>query len=184
MRRDPIGHVELCERLTLANGIERRAHVEPLEKAVAARLHERDVTFVVRGAADGLDDRAHRPLLHGCGAHAEVLLHAGADRYRAIVAAAVRIDRCELHVHERRLARFVELRPGRHRVVPIEYPLAGHRIDVAGLLRTRGGSASWWRRAHLHPLIHPEAVESIATRRNDRESDDESRCSFHGQSFS
>ena len=57
LRRDPVGHVELEQRLARAHRIERRAHVELLDEAVGARLHDGLVALVERDAADRRERR-------------------------------------------------------------------------------------------------------------------------------
>src|SRR5438105_13098001 len=80
LRSNPVRYVQLRERLALPHRVEWRADVEALEKPVAARLHERDVALVIRGAADGFDGHADRALLNRCRSYAEVLLHTRTDR--------------------------------------------------------------------------------------------------------
>ena len=64
-------------------------------------------------------------------AHAEFLHHAGIDLDR-VRRSLVRILRHELHVHERRLARLIEMHVGPHRVVPIKdaAPAGGTRVRI------------------------------------------------------
>ncbi len=57
LRGDPVGHVELEQRLALAHRVERRAHEELLDEAVGARLHDRLVALVERDAADRRERR-------------------------------------------------------------------------------------------------------------------------------
>ena len=53
LRRNPVGNIQIDERLAFGNAIERRAHVQALDETGRARLHDGLITLVVGDAADG-----------------------------------------------------------------------------------------------------------------------------------
>ena len=133
LRRHPIRHVELDQRLPGGHPIQRGAHMQLLDEAGGAGLQQHLVALVPGHRADRLDLRRERALLDRRGADAQALLHPRADRNRAGVGGGTGVHRHQHHVHERRLARRVEALPGHHRVVVVEDLAAGGRVDVAGL---------------------------------------------------
>jgi hypothetical protein len=63
-------------------------------------------------------------------AYAEILLQARVNLDAARSATFVREDGFELHVHEGRFARLVEVLVRHHRIVPVQYFSAGFRVDL------------------------------------------------------
>ncbi len=91
-----------------------------LDKAPGARLHDEHRALVPRNAARSLDAALDRSRRRRRRAHAEVLRDARIDDHGAVAARLVRVLRHELHVHERRFARLVEMLLRDHRVEPVE----------------------------------------------------------------
>ena len=120
LRREPFGDVKIGERLAGRDTVVLGSHVELLDITLAARLHG-DLRSLVDADRPGGRKARIEPCFrrHGC-AHAQVLHLTGADGCPAFVP-AVCVHRDELHVHERALARLVELRVRHHGVVPIEH---------------------------------------------------------------
>src|SRR5439155_20030875 len=63
LRGNPIGNVELGQRLSLTHRVERRTHIESFQETVASRLHDRNIALVIGDAADCLHRRRESTLL-------------------------------------------------------------------------------------------------------------------------
>src|SRR6185312_9880970 len=171
--RDPVGHIEICERLARAHRIERRAHPQPLYEAVGTRLHECHVTLVVGDVRARGDLGVQLSSDDGGDADAEVLLQAWTDLDAAGIGASFN-DGYQLHPHERGLAWMIEALRRRHRVVPVEDLLSGQGVDIASLLRRMRRCRRGWSRHHglasgadagaVRPV--PEQAESDRSRQS------------------
>ena len=109
------------EGLALAHSLHGRAHGELFHVARDACLDDGAQALVELHRAHGVERRRHIGALDGGCSQPEVLLHGDSRTHvDAGRAGLVRIDRHQLHVHERRLARLVEALRRHHGVVPVE----------------------------------------------------------------
>ena len=138
MRGNPVGHVEVSQRLPFSDAVQRGAHVQAFDETRGARLHKGLVALVEGDVAHSRNLERQRSLCHfGC-AHAQILLNARADRDLACFTAvasviALGIDRHQHHVHKRRLGGAVELIARHHRVLVVQHLAPGGRVQVSGL---------------------------------------------------
>ncbi len=115
-RNQQIGDGRAC-----AHHIARRAGVDPLHEARGAGLNDSDVALVEVEGSGGVEALGEDAALDARQTNAQTLKRPRIDgdartRCRAFVGVAGN----ELHIHERRLARLVEVLLGLHRVVPVE----------------------------------------------------------------
>ncbi|XHO06997.1 hypothetical protein ACEQUB_p00243 (plasmid) [Ralstonia syzygii] len=130
---DPVGRIQRHQCLAPADRLQRRTNRDVLHERTGTGLDDLHAALVHGDIARRLQHgaQASQP---GLGrADTQVLSNAAVDGDAAAASLPVRVDRHELHVHERRLARLVETLARHHRVVPVQHLLAGLRIDVAGL---------------------------------------------------
>ncbi len=120
LRREPQRRDDFCERLPSSNALQRRFDEQPLHVSVGSRLHELQPPLVERDAPDGGQVSGKHAPLDLPEPDSKILRHAGVDPNRRAVGFLVGVDRHELHIHEGRLARFVEALTGHHRIVPVE----------------------------------------------------------------
>ena len=134
LRRHPVRHIEVDQRLALGHAIERRAYVQLFDVAHRAGLHDHLVAFVPGNRTHRRHRRRERALGDRRGAQTDVLLDARADGDgTGIRAFGTGIGGYQHHVHEGRLARRFELLSGHHRVVIVEDFLPGERVKHTGL---------------------------------------------------
>ena len=144
LRPDPVGREDGGQRLPLAHALHECTHREMLDVAGDARLHGHVAALVELHRTHRIERRRDRRAAYRGHAQAEALLHGRAHLHAAggaIALAALRIDRHELHVHERRLAGFVETLARNHRVVPVENDGLGRRGGAARRRGARGHRA-------------------------------------------
>src|SRR5260221_9683590 len=134
------------------HAIQYGSHVQMSHVTADSRLHERNLVLVVGHAAHGRGARRDGGALYVSDADTKALPGAGADGDAARVRPVIGKDWHEVHVHVRRLARFIELHPRAHRVLVIKYrawsPGWLHRHQ-RGRRRTR----DWGLRAAARPAI-------------------------------
>ena len=93
--------------------------VDPLYKAWSTSLDNRNIPFVKGEDATHIKAGCKHSTADHRRAQTEILRHARIDADRRLIVAATGVLRNQLHVHERRFTRFVELLLGVHRVIPV-----------------------------------------------------------------
>ncbi|OHB41474.1 MAG: hypothetical protein A2882_02385 [Phenylobacterium sp. RIFCSPHIGHO2_01_FULL_70_10] len=121
----PFRDQQVGQRRACAHHVAGRAAVDALHEAGRLRLHDGHVALVEVDDPGCGHSARQSAALDGRGPHTEVLDLGGVDLDAARARRLVRVFRDQLHVHERRLARLVEVLAGDHGVVPVEHLAAG-----------------------------------------------------------
>jgi hypothetical protein len=115
--------------------------MQAFDPAGDAALHADDAALVCLHTAGRVDSPPERAGFGRGGAHTEILRHARIDRHAGARYLVCILGR-QLHVHEGRFARLVELHFRAHRVVPVQHSALG--LDGGGLgCGVLGGGHDW-----------------------------------------
>ena len=181
LRAQPFGIEQLGQWRAGRHDVTRRAAEHPFDEACGARLHDGNVTLIQLHRAHRFDRRAERALFHVSQAQPQRLLRlrrdgqcAGCTGRSARSPAFVGITRHQLHVHERRLAGFVEALRWHHRVVPVQ-----HLAFVGRCRGLRWGCAVSGRRLPALPLAEAPSGQAGQAQQRDG-ANDACICRGHG----
>ena len=154
--------------LALVHRIEHGAHIKLFDIPVDARLHHFGSPLVGADHTHQIETAAQTGAAHFGDADAEVLRNRRTDR-NPTLGDLVGVDRDEVHVHERRLAGFVEARGRRHRVMPVQHLAAGLCINPVGCGGSCDGRVSSRHGRRRALMAHAQLISGHTNQSGQRE---------------
>ena len=120
LRRRPFRHQNIRQRSVGFEHITGRKIVDTLDKARRACLNHRHITLIEPQHPGRHDTGRQHAATDRGQAHTEIFGLPRINPQRLRVGFIVGVLRHQLHVHKRRLARFIELLLREHRVIPVQ----------------------------------------------------------------